>query len=80
MFRKFYATKKTVNNGLRLELNTPFDFQLLTIPLPAPFFNSKVSCIINKLFRVSSQTLEYFKVCGGLKFRFEALNIFNYIK
>ena len=31
MFRKFYATKKTVNNGLRLELNTPFDFQLLTI-------------------------------------------------
>ena len=44
MFRKFYATKKTVNNGLRLELNTPFDFQLLTISLPAPFVNSKVSC------------------------------------
>ena len=35
---------------------------------------------INKLFRVSSQSLEFFKVCGGLKFRFEALNIFNYIK
>ena len=32
---------------------------------------------IKKLFRVISQSLEIFKVYGGLKFRFEILNIFN---
>ena len=34
---------------------------------------------IKKLLRVSSQSLEFFKVYGGLKFRSEVLNIFNYI-
>ena len=34
---------------------------------------------IKKLFRVSTQSLEFFKVYGSLKFRFEVLNIFNYI-
>ena len=32
-----------------------------------------------KVFIVSSQSLEIFKVFGGLKFTFEVLNIFNYI-
>ena len=32
-----------------------------------------------ELFRVSTQSLEFFKVFGGLKFRFEVLNIFHYI-
>ena len=31
---------------------------------------------IGKLFRVSTQGLEFFEVYGGLKFRFEVLNVF----
>ena len=31
---------------------------------------------IGKLFRVSTQSLEFFEVYGGLKFRFEVLNVF----
>ena len=34
---------------------------------------------IKKLFRVSTQSLEFFKVYGGLNFRFEVWNIFIYI-
>ena len=32
-----------------------------------------------KRFRVSSQSLEIFKVYGGFKFRSDVLNISNYI-
>ena len=31
---------------------------------------------IGKLFRVSTQSLEFFEVYGGLKFRLEVLNVF----
>ena len=34
---------KAVYNGLSLEVNTPFDFQLRTKSLPLSFFNSKAS-------------------------------------
>ena len=33
---------------------------------------------VKKLFRVSSQSLQIFKIFGGFKFRFEVLNLFNY--
>ena len=33
---------------------------------------------ITKLFRISSQSLQIFSVIGGLKFRFEFLNVFKY--
>ena len=35
--------KKAVYNGLSLELNTPFDFQLRTESVLLSFFNSNVS-------------------------------------
>ena len=34
---------KAVYNGLSLEVNTPFDFQLRTKSVLLPFFNSKAS-------------------------------------
>ena len=33
---------------------------------------------IKKLFRVSSESLQIFKVFGGFSFRFEVLNVVNY--
>ena len=33
---------------------------------------------IAKLFIISSQTRQVFSIIGGLKFRFEVLNVFNY--
>ena len=35
--------KKAVYNGLSLELNTPFEFQLRALSVALSFFNSKVS-------------------------------------
>ena len=37
--------KKAVYNGLSLELNAPFDFQLRTESVPLSFFNSKASSV-----------------------------------
>ena len=41
----FILLKKTVNKGLSLELNTPFDFQLITQSLSAPVLNSVASSV-----------------------------------
>ena len=38
----FMLGKKAVFNGLSLELNTPFDFELRTLSVLVLFFNSKV--------------------------------------
>ena len=37
--------KKEVCNNLRLELDTPYDFQPRTQSVPLSFFNSKVSSV-----------------------------------
>ena len=39
----FMLCKKAVYNGLSLELNTPFEFQLRILLVALSFFNSKVS-------------------------------------
>ena len=41
----YMLCKKAIYNGLSLELNTPFDFQLREQSVPLSFFNSNVSTV-----------------------------------